>query len=308
MRCRKSKLKLDIPCGPQTPLSQTPKNSFKRWPSPRNDLVVSNKLFQGPFIPLLWILFGQTGYPIKFFTYKWKSTDFPFLSYFRHQIQPLSSIWGHFLTFQRVCSIEFRKYYEKTLEMSSQLFVTWFDVAGHQHLKRFFLAPWLLPWIYPWHLPCKLYSLVVPWVLPCWHPWVLPCHLDTLGVQCTLNILVPLIYQQFRSDFIIAALTPLLSPTLPRCLLFCLPPPYNLSSKKFWFKIKFKLSYSFGRLLGNQTVQGESESEIKSGHFRFYHAMRQYSTSTRLKCRAAPRRVWHFWWWQAGARHHLQRP
>ena len=26
------------------PLSQTPKNSFKRWPSPRNDLVVSNKL------------------------------------------------------------------------------------------------------------------------------------------------------------------------------------------------------------------------------------------------------------------------
>ena len=52
------------------PLSQTPKNSFKRWPSPRNDLVVSNKLFQGPFIPLLWILFGQTGYPIKFFTYK----------------------------------------------------------------------------------------------------------------------------------------------------------------------------------------------------------------------------------------------
>ena len=52
-----------------------------------------------------------------------------------------------------------------------------------------------------------LYSLLVPWVLPCWHPWVLPCHLDTLGVQCTLNILVPLIYQQFRSDFIIAALT-----------------------------------------------------------------------------------------------------
>ena len=54
----------------KAPLSQTPKNSFKRWPSPRNDLVVSNKLFQGPFIPLLWILFGQTGYPIKFFTYK----------------------------------------------------------------------------------------------------------------------------------------------------------------------------------------------------------------------------------------------
>ena len=56
--------------GGDAPLSQTPKNSFKRWPSPRNDLVVSNKLFQGPFIPLLWILFGQTGYPIKFFTYK----------------------------------------------------------------------------------------------------------------------------------------------------------------------------------------------------------------------------------------------
>ena len=110
--------------------------------------------------------------------------------------------------------------------MSSQLFVTWFDVAGHQHLKNCFLAPWLLPWIYPWDLPCISYSLLVPWVLPCWHPWVLPCHLDTLGVQCTLNILVPLIYQQFRSDFIIAALTPLLSPTLPRCLLFC--PPYNL--------------------------------------------------------------------------------
>ena len=53
-----------------TPLSQTPKNSFKRWPSPRNDFVISNKLFRGPFIPLLWILFGQTGYPIKFFTYK----------------------------------------------------------------------------------------------------------------------------------------------------------------------------------------------------------------------------------------------
>ena len=52
------------------PLSQTPKNSFKRWPSPRNDFVIPNKLFQGPFIPLLWILFGQTGYPIKFFTYK----------------------------------------------------------------------------------------------------------------------------------------------------------------------------------------------------------------------------------------------
>ena len=231
-----------------TPLSQTPKNSFKRWPSPRNDLVVSNKLFQGPFIPLLWILFEQTGYPIKFFTYKWKSTDFPFLSYFWHQIQPLSSIWGHFLTFQRVCSIEFRKYYEKTLEMSSQLFVTWFDVAGHQHLKRFFLAPWLLPWIYPWDLPCISYSLLVPWVLPCWHPWVLPCHLDTLGVQCTLNILVPLIYQQFWSDFIIAALIPLLSPTFPRCLLFCLPPPYNLISKKFWFKIKFKLKYKIAIL------------------------------------------------------------
>ena len=91
--------------------------------------------------------------------------------------------------------------------MSSQLFVTWFDVAGHQHLKKEFLAPWLLPWIYPWDLPCISYSLLVPWVLPCWHPWVLPCHLDTLGVQCTLNILVPLIYQQFRSDFIIAALT-----------------------------------------------------------------------------------------------------
>ena len=30
-------------------------------------------------------------------------------------------------------------------------------------------------------------------------------------------------------------------------------------------------------------MQGESESEIKSGHFRFYHEMRQYSTSTRLK-------------------------
>ena len=118
--------------------------------------------------------------------------------------------------------------------MSSQLFVTWFDVASHQHLKKFFLAPWLLPWIYPWDLPCISYSLLVPWVLPCWHPWVLPCHLDTLGVQCTLNILVPLIYQQFRSDFIIAALTPLPSPTLLRCLLFCLPPPYNLSSKKFW--------------------------------------------------------------------------
>ena len=29
------------------------------------------------------------------------------------------------------------------------------------------------------------------------------------------------------------------------------------------------MSYSFGRPLGNQTVQGESESEIKSGHFRF---------------------------------------
>ena len=112
--------------------------------------------------------------------------------------------------------------------MLSQLFVTWFDVAGHQHLKRFISAPWLLPWIYPWHLPCISYSLLVPWVLPCCHPWVLPCHLDTLGVQCTLNILVPLIYQQFRSDFIIAALTPLPSPTLPRCLLFCLPPPYNL--------------------------------------------------------------------------------
>ena len=91
------------------PLSQTPKNSFKRWPSPRNDLVVSNKLFQGPFIPLLWILFGQTGYPIKFFTYKWKSTDFLFFSYFWHQIQPLSSIWGHFFTFQRVCPIKFSK-------------------------------------------------------------------------------------------------------------------------------------------------------------------------------------------------------
>ena len=130
-----------------SPLFQTAKNSFKRWPSSRNDLVVSNKLFQGPFLPLLWILFEQTGYPIKFFTYKWKSTDFLFLSYFWHQIQLLSSIWGHFLTFQRVCSIEFRKYYEKTLEMSSQLFVTWFDVAGHQHLKKSFLAPWLLPWI-----------------------------------------------------------------------------------------------------------------------------------------------------------------
>ena len=213
-------------CGTRDPppLSQTPKNSFKRWPSPRNDLVVSNKLFQGPFIPLLWILFGQTGYPIKFFTYKWKSTDFPFLSYFRHQIQPLSSIWGHFLTFQRVCSIEFRKYYEKTLEMSSQLFVTWFDVAGHQHLKKRILAPWLLPWIYPWDLPCISYSLLIPWVLPCWHPWVLPCHLDTLGVQCTLNILVPLIYQQLRSGFIIAALTPLLSPTVPSCLLVLCPP------------------------------------------------------------------------------------
>ena len=66
----------------EAPLSQTPKNSVKRRPSPRNDLVVSNKLFQRPFIPLLWILFEQTGYPIKFFTYKWKSTDFPFLSYF----------------------------------------------------------------------------------------------------------------------------------------------------------------------------------------------------------------------------------
>ena len=61
-------------------------------------------------------------------------------------------------------------------------------------------------------------------------------------------------------------------------------------------------------MLGNQTVQGESESEIKSGHFRFYHAMRQYSTSTRLKCRAAPRRVWNFWWWQAGTRQHMQGP
>ena len=93
--------------------------------------------------------------------------------------------------------------------------------------KKFFLAPWLLPWIYPWDFPCISYSLLVPWVLPCWHPWVLPWHLDTLGVQCTLNILVPLIYQQFRSDFIIAALTPLLSPTLPRCLLFC--PPLQLA-------------------------------------------------------------------------------
>ena len=227
-----------------SPLSQTPKNSFKRWPSPRNDLVVSNKLFQGPFIPLLWILFGQTGYPIKFFTYKWKSTDFPFLSYFWHQIQPLSSVWGHFLTFQRVCSIEFRKYYEKTLEMSSQLFVTWFDVAGHQHLKNCFLAPWLLPWIYPWDLPCISYSLLVPWVLPCWHPWVLPCHLDTLGVQCTLNILVPLIYQQLRSGFIIAALTPLLSPTLPSCLLFCPPLQFaqiSASPTKFrWPQSKIK--------------------------------------------------------------------
>ena len=35
-----------------------------------------------------------------------------------------------------------------------------------------------------------------------------------------------MIYQQFRSDFIIAALTPLLFPTLPSCLLFS--PPHNL--------------------------------------------------------------------------------
>ena len=126
--------------------------------------------------------------------------------------------------------------------MSSQLFVTWFDVAGHQHLKTIFLAPWLLPWIYPWDLPCISYSLLIPWVLPCWHPWVLPCHLDTLGVQCTLNILVPLIYQQFRSDFIIAALTPLLSPTLPSCILCCPPTICNLlkfrpvpPSFPFWF-------------------------------------------------------------------------
>ena len=229
--------------------------------------MVSNKLFQGPFIPLLWILFGQTGYPIKFFTYKWKSTDFPFLSYFWHQIQPLSSIWGHFLTFQRVCSIEFRKYYEKTLEMSSQLFVTWFDVAGHQHLKRFFLAPWLLPWIYPWHLPCISYSLLVPWVLPCWHPWVLPWHLDTLGVQCTLNILVPLIYQQFWSDFIIAALTP---PPLPRCNLLKfrpVPPSFVDHGPKLRVLIlancqKPKMAKNRGE---HRKMTHSSETEIFSG-------------------------------------------
>ena len=60
--------------------------------------------------------------------------------------------------------------------------------------KKVFLAPWLLPWIYPWDIPCISYSLLVPWVLPCWHPWVFPCYLDTLEVQCTLHILVPLIY------------------------------------------------------------------------------------------------------------------
>ena len=25
-------------------------------------------------------------------------------------------------------------------------------------------------------------------------------------------------------------------------------------------------------------------------------------------CRAAPRRVWNFWWWQAGTRQHMQGP
>ena len=49
------------------PLCQTPKNSFKRWPSLRNDLVASNKLFQGPFIPLHYVHFVKYDDAVSFY-------------------------------------------------------------------------------------------------------------------------------------------------------------------------------------------------------------------------------------------------